>query len=75
MRIQINHQTHYDYEDFTRYAIQRLYLTPRDEPGHRVLRWELKGDGEMRQQRDAFGNIVTTLVTTKPSKSISISVV
>jgi len=45
MRMQINHQTHYDYEDFTRYAIQRLYLTPRDEPGQRVLRWELKGDG------------------------------
>ncbi len=75
MRMQINHQTHYDYEDFTRYAIQRLYLTPRDEPGQRVLRWELKGDGEMRHQRDAFGNIMTTLVTTKPRRTISISVV
>ncbi|MEY3970806.1 MAG: hypothetical protein RLZZ80_504 [Pseudomonadota bacterium] len=75
MRILINHQTHYDYEDFTRYVIQRLYLTPRDEPGQRVLRWELTGDGEMRQQKDAFGNTVTTLVTTKPRKSISISVV
>lgn len=52
MRITIQHQTRYDYSEFTQYAIQRIYLTPRDDAHSRILRWEITGDGELSHRRD-----------------------
>ena len=74
MRITIQHQTRYDYSEFTQYAIQRIYLTPRDDAHSRVLRWEITGDGELSHRRDAFGNVMSTLVTTKPTQHLTIGV-
>jgi len=74
MRITIQHQTRYDYSEFTQYAIQRIYLTPRDDAHSRVLRWEINGDGELSHRRDAFGNVMSTLVTTKPTQHVTIGV-
>jgi len=70
MRIFVEHQTHYDYEEPVRYAIQRIYLTPRDEPGQRLIRWAVSGSGELSHQRDAFGNTVTTMIIAKPARHV-----
>jgi transglutaminase-like putative cysteine protease len=70
MRIFVEHQTHYDYEEPVRYAIQRIYLTPREEAGQRLIRWEVSGSGELSHQRDAFGNTVTTMVIARPSRNV-----
>lgn len=74
MRINIQHQTRYDYSELTRYAIQRIYLTPRDDAHSRVLRWEITGDGELSHRRDAFGNVMSTLVITRPTQHVMIGV-
>ncbi|MEY3572303.1 MAG: transglutaminase family protein [Burkholderiaceae bacterium] len=74
MRLRVDHQTHYEYESPLHYAIQRVYLTPRDEPGQRVLQWETKSDHPITHQRDAYGNWVSTIVVSAPSTSVSIYV-
>jgi transglutaminase-like putative cysteine protease len=74
MRVHVEHHTTYHYETPLRYAIQRIYLTPRDDPGQRVVRWEVTGSGDFRHQRDAFGNWMSTLVITRPTQALSIRV-
>jgi len=74
MRVEVEHHTRYYYEQPIRYAIQRLYLTPRDDPGQRVVRWEVSASGDVRHQRDAFGNLMTMLVVTRPAQEIAIRV-
>ncbi len=74
MRVKVDHQTFYEYDEPMHYAIERLYLTPRDEPGQRVISWELTGSGDIRDQLDAFGNVMSTMVVTRPTQSMVIRV-
>jgi len=74
MRVHVEHHTTWHYETPLRYAIQRLYLTPRDDPGQRVLRWEISATGDLRHQRDAFGNLMSILVVTRPTQALTIRV-
>ncbi|MEY2776822.1 MAG: hypothetical protein RLY30_920 [Pseudomonadota bacterium] len=74
MRLRVDHQTHYEYESPVHYAIQRLYLTPRDEPGQRVLQWETRSDHPITHQRDAYGNWVSMVVVSSPCSAVSICV-
>lgn len=74
MRLRVDHQTHYEYDSPLHYAIQRVYLTPRDEPGQRVVQWETRSDHPITHQRDAYGNWVSMIVVSSPSTSVSICV-
>jgi transglutaminase-like putative cysteine protease len=74
MRLRVDHQTHYEYETPVHYAIQRVYLTPRDEPGQRVLQWETRSDHPITHQRDAYGNWVSMVVVSRPCSAVSICV-
>lgn len=72
MRVYVDHQTHYEYESPVTYAIQRIYLTPRDEEGQRVRQWETRSDHPITHQRDAYGNWVSTVVVSRPTRAVSI---
>lgn len=62
MQLHIRHETLYTYDHPIRYSIQTLRLTPRRDPGQRVLHWRIGSPGERMEQTDAFGNI-THVVT------------
>lgn len=74
MRLIVEHQTHYEYSEVVRYAIERIYLSPIESPSQRVIRWELSGTGEIWTQADGHGNQVSMMVISKPTQQISISV-
>ncbi|MBC7906349.1 MAG: transglutaminase family protein [Rhodospirillaceae bacterium] len=64
MQLAIEHHTDYGYSAETSYAVQYVRLTPRDEPGQRVLRWDLDVPGQAVPWRDSFGNLVHCVVQT-----------
>ena len=41
MQLQIRHETRYEYEEPVSYSIQALKLTPRADPGQRVVSWRV----------------------------------
>jgi len=55
MQLHIRHETHYVYEDTVSYSIQALKLTPRSEPGQRVVTWRVTSPGERIEQVDPYG--------------------
>ncbi len=62
MLLSIRHETVYRYSHPVDHSVQIVRLTPRPEPGQRVLRWKLSSPGRQLEQLDAFGN-VSHLVT------------
>jgi transglutaminase-like putative cysteine protease len=62
MQLHIRHETLYAYDQPVRYSIQTLRLTPRRDPGQRILSWRIDAPGDRIEQTDAFGN-TTHLVT------------
>ncbi len=65
MRLSVHHETHYAYDDAPSYLVQRLYLTPANFNGQKVLAWNVIAPGIEQGLRhvDAAGNIIH-LVTT-----------
>ncbi|MBW8303971.1 MAG: transglutaminase family protein, partial [Brevundimonas sp.] len=76
MRIQIDHATTYAYDRAARFIIQTLRLTPRSSEAQQVRRWSVETDvdARLRQSEDAFGNIVHTLYTEQPTRSLTVRV-
>ena len=76
MRIRIDHTTRYDYARAARSIIQVLRLTPRSCEGQQVRDWRIETDVDTRLRRseDAFGNIVHTLYTERPTDILTIRV-
>lgn len=72
MRLAIEHRTRYAYDTPVDYTIQQLRLTPQDGFGQRVASWNIRVNGRMRQNTDAYGNAVHTLVVDTPHNSIEI---
>lgn len=68
MLLSIRHETVYRYSRPVDHSVQIVRLTPRAEPGQRILRWKLSSPGRQLEQTDAFGN-VTHLVTIDESVS------
>lgn len=60
MHLQIHHQTDYSYDRPVAFGLQQLRLTPHDDPGQRVLSWEVVLEGAERQAEydDEHGNRV-----------------
>ena len=73
-RILVKHNTLYEYEEPVRYAIQRVFLSPRIESHRRINKWEVNSNADLFQQEDSLGNMMHILVVSKPTKSISIDI-
>jgi len=74
MLLNIRHETCYDYEEPVSYSIQTLRLTPRADPGQRVLNWRVQSPGERLQQVDPFGNVTQLLTFETPHREMRIVV-
>ena len=76
MRIRIDHETRYSYDRAARFIVQVLRLTPRSTEGQQVRDWRIETDvdAHLRRSEDAFGNIVHTLYTERPTNSLMVRV-
>ena len=74
MLLNIRHETRYEYEEPVRYSIQVLRLTPRADPGQRVLTWQVTTPGQRLEQVDPFGNHTQVVTTEEPHCSLRILV-
>ncbi|WP_292224694.1 transglutaminase family protein [Brevundimonas sp.] len=76
MRIRIDHSTRYGYARPARFIVQMLRLTPRSCEGQQVRDWRIETDvdARLRRSEDAFGNIVHSLYTERPTDALTIRV-
>jgi transglutaminase-like putative cysteine protease len=74
MHLHIRHETVYRYDHPLKYSIQSLKLTPRQDPGQRVLQWRLSAPGRHIEQVDAHGNVGHLLTLEEPHSEIAIVV-
>jgi len=76
MRIRIDYETRYSYSTPARFIVQVLRLTPRSSESQQVRDWRIETDVDTRLRRseDAFGNIVHTLYTERPTGVLTIRV-
>lgn len=76
MRIRIDHETRYSYDRAARFIVQVLRLTPRSTEGQQVRDWRIETDvdAHLRRSEDAFGNIVHTLYTERPTPTLMVRV-
>ncbi|WP_029029394.1 transglutaminase family protein [Salinarimonas rosea] len=76
MRIRIEHETTYSYEEPARGLIQVLRLTPRSHVGQHVVRWRIEPslDGALRQGEDALGNVVHRFAAETAGEALTIRV-
>ena len=76
MRIRIDHETRYAYDRAARFIVQVLRLTPRSTEGQQVRDWRIETDvdAHLRRSEDAFGNIVHSLYTERPTNGLMVRV-
>ena len=74
MQLHIRHETSYVYEETVSYSIQSLKLTPRSEPGQRVLSWRITAPGERLEQIDPYGNVTHFVTMETPHREMRIVV-
>ncbi|MDQ3272721.1 MAG: transglutaminase family protein, partial [Pseudomonadota bacterium] len=60
MKLHVRHVTDYRYTEPLRYALQTLWLTPQSGPAQTVNFWSLGAPEKLFEQRDAFGNRVSS---------------
>lgn len=58
MRLTIEHETHYRFDEEAHHSIQYLRLTPRSDPSQSVYAWQVSTPGKLKRWVDGFGNIV-----------------
>jgi transglutaminase-like putative cysteine protease len=73
MHISIRHETHYRYDAAGSFAVQRLRLTPNDNPAQKVLSWTIEAAGisDAAQYIDGFGNRVHLITHSKPYEELT----
>jgi transglutaminase-like putative cysteine protease len=76
MRIHIQHETLYSYDEPVSYSIQALRLRPLDTRSQRVLHWnvEVPKQASVREQRDVYGNVLQMLYVERPHTEIRLRV-
>jgi transglutaminase-like putative cysteine protease len=76
MRIRIDHSTRYAYARPARFIVQMLRLTPKSCESQQVRDWRIETDVDARLRRgeDAFGNVVHSLYTERPTNALTIRV-
>lgn len=77
MRIHIEHETSYVYEEPARGLIQVLRLTPRSHVGQHVVRWRIEPsvDGSLKVGEDALGNCIHRFAADVPAERLTLRVV
>jgi transglutaminase-like putative cysteine protease len=74
MQVRIRHETRYVYDQPVSYSIQALKLTPRTDPGQRVVNWRVISPGERLEQFDAYGNLMHVVTVETPHREMRILV-
>lgn len=76
MRLKVQHQTRYQYDEPVAYSIQRLRMTPDDFDGQKVLHWHIDAPGieQAISYQDGFDNQVQLVTVTEPHQEMLISV-
>ena len=74
MQLHIRHETRYEYDEPVSYSIQALRLTPRADPGQRVLSWRVHAPGERLEQVDPYGNLTQFVTLDTPHREMRIVV-
>jgi transglutaminase-like putative cysteine protease len=72
--LRIRHETVYTYSDPVHYSIQTLKLTPRRDPGQRIVRWNIQVPGQRLEQIDPFGNLTQVVTLDTPHRELRIVV-
>lgn len=74
MRLKISHTTEYHYDDPVQYSLQRLRLTPKNQPGQIVREWKTTVHGARLEAgyTDHFGNHVDLVSTNAEQVTIRI---
>ncbi|KAA3517418.1 transglutaminase family protein [Agrobacterium vitis] len=74
MRLKINHVTEYSYDEPVQFSLQRLRLTPIENPGLHVLSWTIVVDGANVEAgfNDQFGNHTHLVSFEGDAKSVRI---
>jgi len=74
MHLHIRHVTLYSYEEPVSYSIQALKLTPRPDPGQRIVNWRVTSPGERLEQLDPYGNLTQVVTLETPHREMRIVV-
>jgi len=74
MRFSIRHETTYHYGTRVQYSIQQLRQTPSNTPSQFVIRWNIDAPNKLAHSYDTYGNVLHTLVLTRPHRSIRLMV-
>jgi transglutaminase-like putative cysteine protease len=74
MRFSIRHETNYHYGTRVQYSIQQLRQTPSNTPSQFVIRWNIDAPGKLAHSVDTYGNVLHTLVLTRPHQGIRLVV-
>ena len=76
MRISIDHQTRYRFEEPQARVVQLLHMRPCDTNHQTVVAWrvDIDCDARLRKHEDGFGNEVTMVYADGPLESITIEV-
>jgi transglutaminase-like putative cysteine protease len=72
MQLHIRHETRYQYDEPVSYSIQALKLTPRPDPGQRVVSWRVIAPGERLEQVDPYGNLTQWVTLETPHREMRI---
>jgi transglutaminase-like putative cysteine protease len=74
MRLTIQHDTHYHYDDAPKHLIQLLRLTPREDGHQRVMEWRITTPGKQSAFKDAFGNLSHSHMLMHPPRDLHLQV-
>jgi transglutaminase-like putative cysteine protease len=74
MRLIIQHDTHYHYDDAPKHLIQLLRLSPREDAHQRVVEWRIAAPGKQTAFKDAFGNLTHSHMLSNPPPNVYLRV-
>lgn len=74
MRLTIQHDTHYYYDDAPKHLIQLLRLSPREDAHQRVVEWRITTPGKQSAFKDAFGNLSHSHMLVHPPRDLRLQV-
>jgi len=73
MLLTIRHDIRYRYAAPVTYSIQQFRVTPASGAAQLVRHWHVEAPGKLDTARDAYGNVLHTLVLTKPHSEMHVS--
>jgi transglutaminase-like putative cysteine protease len=74
MQLHVRHETRYEYDEPVVYSIQALKLTPRPDPGQRIVHWRILAPGDRLEQVDPYGNLTHFVTMETPHRELRIVV-